>query len=395
MPTSTRRCVAAAAAVAPVAAAGLAVVVVVGAPRSRAVSNARARVPGHSDLFHARADALHRELLDGSSQPLHSEQRLAVRPVVQARRRSAGHWILTIGPETRELRGRSTDLVLPELLRRLDGTRSVAVVAGETAAALGIEPDLVHGAIARLYDWQIVDDAVGYSPGGSSAGDAPRRAQQNYFALFSSRPASEDLALERARVLLIPGASFATCAAELLARAGVAQVVLAPALFGTRPWDLVVACGLPLASSRLRALNRACVGSGQALLVAALGSSGASLGPLVLAGRSACVECTLEHLYGSCFAARSASPYAAVSGTSFSTPLLARVLAHWVALEVLRHLAPCLRAGTAGRLQTYRPATLELSELAVWKRLRCPDCGALVAASPGVPHPGCGERGDA
>jgi bacteriocin biosynthesis cyclodehydratase domain-containing protein len=301
--------------------------------------------------------------VDGSARPLLKPwYRLAA---------GAERVTLRFGESLLELEGRAASTLLPELLPRLDGTRTV----DEIVAALGmpIRPAIEH-ALALLAAHGLLTEAP--APG---LHDGCRRSAELLSATDPHRRSPRELAqrLGEARVAIVGAAQTAEEVARLLQLAGVAVVARAA-------WaePLPEATELALAAPRgdelalLDAWNEGMLHAGVPWLqLLPFDGALAAVGPLFLPGETACHRC--YRLRRAAHLPRGGDPLG--PGRYPSAPALDAVQAGLGATVALRRLTGGggLDAGVLLALEA--APELTLTRHVVYRVPRCPACSPAQA----------------
>ena len=300
--------------------------------------------------------------MDGSARPLLKPwYRLAA---------GAERVTLRFGESLLELEGRAASTLLPELLPRLDGTRTV----DEIVAVLGapIRPAIEH-ALALLAEHGLLTEAPA-----AELHDGGRRSAELLAATDARRRSPHELAqrLSEAHVAIVGAAQTAEEVARLLQLAGVAVVARAA-------WaePLPAATELVLAAPRGEELPL--LGAWNERMLAAavpwlqlLPFDGvfAAVGPLFLPGETACHDC--YRLRRAAHLPRGGDPLG--PGRYSSAPALDAVQAGIAATVALRRLTGGgLDAGVL--LAVEAAPELTLTRHVVYRVPRCPACSPAQA----------------
>lgn len=218
--------------------------------------------------------------------PATAERHPALHPWCRVAR-DGDRYLLEHGRTVVTLEGRAASALLPELLPRLDGRRTLEEIVAELGQA--VAPAIEH-AVSLLDANQLLVD-------GSSTNvcvDDGRSIAATFVAATGRRTTADAAvdALGAACVVVLgSGETAATVAAEV-ARTGVGRVEVHDLGAPVIDADLVIAAPAPGEVSQLDAVNRACLASG-APWIQVLPFDGRSVvvGPLYLPHVSACRAC--------------------------------------------------------------------------------------------------------
>lgn len=317
---------------------------------------------------------------DASTGPTHSgpalslDRVLALRPVVRFSRGANEGWIVRVGPIRRELRGRSTETLLPLVLEALEHEWSVAAVIAHLERQHAVDREVAHACLQKLYAWGFLDDVRGDDAPPPGDRVAERVAQARFFAQWTSHPQRAQRQLAAIRVALHGRMPGLEALRESIERSGPRVVRAEP---GGTTSDLEIGWSASLGDPSLREAHRSALRAGVPFLAITQSGAGAFLGPLVLPGKSACLECAREHL-----GLPQSEPTESASHPTAAGD--AELLAQLASIEVIGFGAPCMRPRCVGRQLQFGRELGALREVEILRRPRCRCCGRLARHSPSV-----------
>ncbi|QCB93530.1 TOMM precursor leader peptide-binding protein [Cellulomonas shaoxiangyii] len=289
--------------------------------------------------------------------------------------RTDGTLLLRGGATAVALQGRTVEELLPDLLPKLDGRRTLPELQAELPH---VAPDVLVGALQVLAAHQLLDE----ERDGDAAAEDGLAPQRRYLASLEPGGAIAQDRLSGATVALIGRGMVADALGAALTLAGVGAVSRGEApdgvpLDGTPPDLVVLASDVPDAST-LDRVNRACVTRGLRWLPATLGPDHGTVGPFVVPRVTACHECfrlrlaanasLLDDAHGE-YVASNRRPLA-------SAPVhLALTVAAVAAGEVVLALTRAARPRTFGAFLSLRPLVAGTALHEVLRLPRCSVCG--------------------
>lgn len=267
------------------------------------------------------------------------------------------------------LEGRAAAALLPRLLPLLDGSRTIAEIAGALGPQAG--PAVEH-ALRVLAARRLLCE-------GPSPELLPRPLRDTVELLAGDSDLPPALVAERlgsSSVCVVGSSAVAAAVVELVAAAGVAVV-------RARRWrdargDVVIAAPAPAEAGAIRRLNRRALRRGVDWLpVLPYDGRIAAVGPLIVPRETACATCYLLRRaavvdYGDELPVLERTPV----GTR-SVPALDRLVSEVAVLHVLRWLGT-RDARLPGTLQTVELGNgVEILSHVVLRVPRCPSCSGL------------------
>lgn len=300
-------------------------------------------------------------------------RRPALRPYLREITQDEGSVTFRGGAAAVRLHGRSVTDLLPDLLPRLDGTRTTAELEGELPH---VDPDVLRGALRVLHEQHLLGESDAY------VGDAAVEGDDLYWESF---PDGRTMAarLAEATVLVGGGGHLASEVAAILQRS---RVGVAPGgdahsfsslmLDGN---DVGVWCADSPDEDELREVNLSAARSGTPWLAATLGADHATVGPFVLPGQSACHECFRLRLLSNRSMLDDALgvPVTRSQPPSALPTCFVTLVAATAASEVVRRLSGLARPTSVGAFLSLTPAEALATRHEVLKLPRCPVCGPI------------------
>jgi hypothetical protein len=300
------------------------------------------------------------------------DTRVCLRPNIHVARKDKDLWVLWIGHDRKELSGKSISSIVEPLLEHLTEERAVGDLVCRASATTGESADDVHAVIDRLFQWQILDIADGYIENGRTA---PFKKQIELFSGFSSHPVGLQERLLAATVGVV-GQGLPNPELEAALRgSGIGTVA-----YVSQEKALEEPCNPPnreepdlffvyggLEPDEYVRVNRRAIDTGRPLLVCGLIPSGAYVGPLVLPGESACLECVRV------FEDRNGLNVSnAPDGGRFAS--LLPVIFHLAATECVKALLAPLRPSLTNVRLLVDLNSFSFQRRSLPKLLRCPVC---------------------
>lgn len=289
------------------------------------------------------------------------------------------------GAATVTLRGRSVHELLPDLLPRLDGTRTLAELGTDLPH---VSEEVLLGALQVLQAQNLLADA---DADADAADGRASRAGAGYGqdSFWESVAGGAPVRLDGAAALVGGQGQLAAETAEVLERSGVSarradSLVGLPTAglpAGGTDVSLVVWCSDSPEAADLAAVNTSAVRAGVPWLAATLGANHATVGPLVLPGQSACHECFRLRLRGNRSMLDDALGTPVATAVPRREPALpayfVTLVAATAAAEAVRRLSGLARPATVGAFLSLTPAEAVASRHEVLKLPRCPVCGPV------------------
>jgi bacteriocin biosynthesis cyclodehydratase domain-containing protein len=365
------------------------------------------------------------------SSTLHTRPRL--RKYLREMRDDVGGILFRGGATSVTLRGESVDNLLPDLLPKLDGSRTIAQLVSDLPH---VSEEVIRGALAILQEQNLLEEGDHHSS--TSERDKPDALswQEQYWTSFGGESASTQQKLSSSTVIISGLGGVGRSVADVLARSGVGKLRLADGqpvspedqLFGYRDdqagiprsqafqqhqrfpaatletahfdatdeggtsesvfegSSLVVVCADSPREAAMNQVNRLSFRAGVPWLPATAGINHGTIGPLVIPHQTACYECFRLRLISNRSFLNDAlgSPVSVDStGGEFATEVVAApafflsLIGQIAAAEVIRFLTGMARPTTAGAFLSLSPFDAGITRHEVLKLPRCPVCGPV------------------
>jgi bacteriocin biosynthesis cyclodehydratase domain-containing protein len=293
--------------------------------------------------------------------------------------------LLEYGQRLVALEGGAANRLLPALLPRLDGRRTVDEIVAELGEPIAPATTATLAALAR---------AGALTTGPPLEADLPEPVRETA-ALLAATSADDAGPVEIARrlrgssVAVLGASALAEDVVDLLRRSGIGSVERPEAGAGDDPWpavDLVLAAPSPAEPELLERLNRTALGLSRPWLPLPLFDGAAlPIGPLVVPRESACWECVRLRRGAAIGYADELPLLEQVSCSRPTSPALGAIAAGLAVTLALRWLVqrdPALPGLLLALEQWPRPS---VTSHVVYRVPRCPECSGLAAHAAPAP----------
>jgi hypothetical protein len=238
-----------------------------------------------------------------------------------------------------QLGGADASAFLARVAPLLDGTRDRDGVAAALA-------EYSRSSVMRVLD---LLESRGLTECVPEGAESSRRSQDEVLRKLAPDPQAAQTRLAAARVIVVGEERWAEIAAAEIAAAGAREVRWGESV-SEEGGSLVIGAVSAGDRDRMERVARTAHLAGVPSLWAQLGSTAATIGPLVIPGETACRVCaTVDAL----------NPIDAEIDTEHATPAAAGLLGHLVAMEAIKAISGYATSMLGGRISTLDLATME------------------------------------